>query len=271
MTYTIDDADKLCLFDDEFFRIFIDGHPECTAEILKVVLGMPKIRIIRHKVQKQLSNGRMRGVRLDVYAENEENGDLYNIEIQNTKETGLAQRSRFYSALIDTKCSIKKKEPFTAMPKSFVIFICKDDILKADRAICRFERRTEDGIELGDGSTIIFVNGSYEGTDDLGLLVKDFHEKDSGKIRNSVFANRYVEAEVERRDKMVITHLDKMIMDAEEEGTAKGIAKGIAEGEARKEAELVRNMLSKSDMSCEEIANLTGIPLDNVKKIAESA
>ena len=66
---------------------------------------------------------------------------------------------------------------------------------------------------------------------------------------------------------MVITHLDQMIMDAEEEARAEA----KAETRAECEAEFVRNMLTKSDMSCEEIANLTGIPLENVKKIAESA
>ena len=40
---------------------------------------------------------------------------------------------------------------------------------------------------------------------------------------------------------------------------------------ARKEAELVRNMLANTDMSCEEIANATGVSLEDVKKIAESA
>ena len=117
MALSKNDIRHFCLFDDVFFRAFIDGHPECTAEILKIVLGVPKIRIIRHEVQKQISNDELRGVRLDVYAENEENGELYNIEIQKTNEKGLPQRSRYYSSLIDANCSIKQKEPFASLPK----------------------------------------------------------------------------------------------------------------------------------------------------------
>ena len=268
MTLTKKQIKNFCLFDDVFFRAFIDGHPECTAEILKVVLGMPKIRIIRHEVQKQISNGEMRGVRLDVYAENEENGDLYNIEIQKTDEPALSQRARYYSSLIDANCSIKQNEPFSVLPRSYVIFICRDDILKMNRAICRFERRTEDGIELGDGSSIIYVNGSYKGKDDLGLLMKDFNQRNEKKISNVLFAERFAETKKEVIEKkgsgsMVVTYMDNLIKEKEE------AAREAAREETK--AEFVRNMLSKSNMSCEEIANLTGVPLEDVKKIAESA
>ena len=52
MTLRKYNTDELCLFDDVFFSACFDGHPECTAELLKVILGMPDIRIIEHAVQK---------------------------------------------------------------------------------------------------------------------------------------------------------------------------------------------------------------------------
>ena len=280
------------LFDDDFFRAFIDGHPECTAEILKVILSMPKIRIIRHEVQKVLNNDEQRGVRLDVYAENEETGDLINIEIQKTMDVELPRRARYYSSLIDARCTIKQNEPFSALPNSYVIFICKDDILKKDKAIYRFVRRTEDGFELGDGSSIIFVNGNYEGTDDLGLLIKDFKENDPGRISNRVLANRFSEVEDDieqgRGDKhMVVTRIDKLIMQSREEGLAEGkaegkaeglaegkaegLAEGKAEGKAEEKINSARKLIQNGKLTNEEIAAIVDLSLEQVNKIAEGS
>ena len=50
MKLTNKDIDKLCLFDDVFFRKCFDGHPECTEEVLKVILGLPKIKVIDKQI-----------------------------------------------------------------------------------------------------------------------------------------------------------------------------------------------------------------------------
>ena len=110
MTLKKYNTDELCLFDDVLFRACFAGHPECTTELLKVILGMPNIRIIEHAVQKKIGNNEYHGVRLDVYAVNEDDNSVYNIEIQKTDDTDIVRRSRYYSSIIDSRTTIRRNE-----------------------------------------------------------------------------------------------------------------------------------------------------------------
>ncbi len=46
----------------------------------------------------------------------------------------------------------------------------------------------ENGIEFGDGSHIIYVNGAYSGDDAFGRLMKDFKYKNSEELFYSELA-----------------------------------------------------------------------------------
>ena len=209
------DIDQLCLFDDEMFRECFRGHPECTAELLKVILGMPDLRIIKHKVEK----------------------------------------------------AVRQQNDFSWLPETFVIFICKDDIMGLGKGLYWFRRRNDSGMELDDGSNILFVNGSYEGDDELGRLVRDLQENDSSKITNKVLADRFEEAREDikvRRDKrMVVTHFDKLMEKSKEEGIAEGLAEGKIES--------AHNLLKLGKLTNEEIAEVTGLSLDQIEAMAKGA
>ena len=53
--------------------------------------------------------------------------------------------------------------------------------------------------------------------------------------------------------------------DGFKEGEASGETRGETRGEARKEAQLIKTMYN-NDVSCEEIARITEIELEDVKK-----
>ena len=258
MRLTSYDIDQLCLFDDEMFRECFRGHPECTAELLKIILGMPNLRIINHKVEKALKNGSRRGVRLDVYAEDMDTKAVYNIEIQKRDTGNLPRRARYYSSLLDSKCTIKQLNDFESLPESFVIFICKDDIMGLGKGLYRFTRQS-DGLALGDGSNILFVNGSYEGDDELGRLIKELQESNSSKIGNRVLAGRFEEAREDikiRRDKlMVVTHFDKLMEKSKEEGRV----------------ESAQKLLELGKLTNEEIAQVTGLTIEQIEEMAKGA
>ena len=270
MRLTSYDIDQLCLFDDEMFRECFRGHPECTAELLKIILGMPNLRIINHTVEKALKNGTRRGVRLDVYAEDMDTKAVYNIEIQKRDTGNLPKRARYYSSLLDSKCTIKQLNDFDSLPESFVIFICKDDIMGLGNGLYRFTRQFS-GLELGDGSNILFVNGSYEGDDELGSLMKDLQERNSEKIGNSVLAGRFEEAREDikiRRDKrMVVTHFDKLMEKSKNEGIAEGRVAGITEGKV----ESAQKLLELGKLTNEEIAQVTGLTIEQIEEMAKGA
>ena len=151
--------------------------------------------------------------------------------------------------------------------QSYVIFICRDDIIKSNEAVYHFKRRTDKSVELEDGTNIIFVNGSYEGDDDIGKLMSDFVETDVGKMNNSILAGRVAEAREEEearrgkkgdKDKMIVTHFDKLMMKEREAGLEEG------------SIDTARRMLAKGKYSIDEIAEITDLTVEKVREIADS-
>ena len=152
--------------------------------------------------------------------------------------------------------------------QSYVIFICRDDIIKSNEAVYHFKRRTDKSVELEDGTNIIFVNGSYEGDDDIGKLMSDFVETDVGKMNNSILAGRVAEAREEEearrgkkgdKDKMIVTHFDKLMMKEREAGLEEG------------SIDTARRMLAKGKLSLEEIAEYSDLPVEKIKELAKGA
>ena len=75
---------------------------------------------------------------------------------------------------------LKEKDPFKVLRDSYVIFIYKHDKFGAGLPIYRIERTVlETGKLFNDGSHIIYVNGKYKGSDEIGKLIEDFHAKSS--------------------------------------------------------------------------------------------
>jgi predicted transposase/invertase (TIGR01784 family) len=66
-----------------------------------------------------------RGIRLDVYAEDNEN-QIFDIEMQTTRQKNLSKRSRYYQGMMDLDL-INRGADFRELKKSYVIFICMND------------------------------------------------------------------------------------------------------------------------------------------------
>ena len=61
---------------------------------------------------------------------------------------------------------------------SYVIFIYKGDKFRQGLPIYHIDRYVSETDELfGDGSHIMYVNGNYKGNDEIGQLIRDFHQK----------------------------------------------------------------------------------------------
>ena len=55
--------------------------------------------------------------------------------------------------------------------------------------------------------------------------------------------------------------------EVEDEGIVKGIEKGIVQGKLERLSEIARNLLAQKILSTEEIAEVTGLSLDEVNRI----
>lgn len=98
-----------------------------------------------------------KSIRLDIYCEDE--GAMYNIELQNGINSNIPKRSRYYQALMDIDM-LEKGHDYQELTNSIVIFICTFDPYELDRHIYTFENRCvqEEKLRLNDGTMKIFLN-----------------------------------------------------------------------------------------------------------------
>ena len=85
---------SLSLMDDEFFGPFFSGSRECLELMLRIILGREDLTVVEAEAQRWLQNAAGHSVRLDVWCEDDE-GRMYDIEIQKRKEGAGARRARY--------------------------------------------------------------------------------------------------------------------------------------------------------------------------------
>ncbi len=144
-------------FQDAFMFAATMEDEEICRGVLERVMGIPikEVRVIGEA--SLLVNPDCRGVRLDVYADDEA-GTVYNVEMQTTDKRNLPKRSRFYQGQMDMM-ELKPGADFNNLPKSFIIFICTFDPFGYGfyRYTC-MTRCSETGEELGDGAYKVFLS-----------------------------------------------------------------------------------------------------------------
>ena len=158
--------------DDYLFCKILGERPDIARELVELILGI-KIRKVIVQKQKPIEiTADGRGVRLDVYLEDDRN-TVYDLEMQTVRKNNLPKRSRYYQGMIDLDM-IGRGADFSELKKSYVIFICMDDPFCCGNHIYSFENTCkENAMPLGDGAYKIFLNAS--GTkDDVSEELKDF-------------------------------------------------------------------------------------------------
>lgn len=260
---------KATLFDDLFFAVCLDNQPLCLQQILDPCfsyLSEQSIKIESVKTQEQITSITGKSVRLDALAI-DKNGNRADIEIQRVSGKGLRKRARFYSSLLDGS-ALNAGDDYESLPDTYVIFITEDDFLGLKQPLCKIERKIcFNNFSFEDGSHILFLNGSYKGNDAMGRLIHDLKCPDPCKMYNEVLAERV--RQFKGTDEGVKTMAgieEKIAMRAMAEGEARGEARGRSEGKA----EIAAKLIQLGQMSLDMIAEISGIPLEELKKMKES-
>ena len=181
--------DGYTLFDDELMSSVFDDNIEATEYLLKTILGRDDIRVISAKGEYSMKSPVIggKGVRLDVKAE-EESGKPFDVEVQNDSEGSHVRRARYNSSMLDSRL-LDENEPYKDMKDSYVIFIYRRDKFRKGLPVYHIDRYVEEtGKAFGDGSHIIYVNGRYNGDDELGRMLHDFKCTKSSELYNSTLA-----------------------------------------------------------------------------------
>ena len=215
----------LRLMDDIFFRCCLKDNIPVAECMLRIILAKHDLKIITMQVEYVIPSLQGRSVRLDVHAI-DNSGKEYDIEMQRADKGASQKRARFNSSLLDLN-SLKKGEDFTKLPETYVIFITENDVLGKGSPRYHINRFVEEGMTpFNDGAHIIFVNGSYEGQDDIGKLMHDFRSRNADDILLEPLketVNRYKNnpEEVSVMDKELQAWLNEERAAGEAQGTEK--------------------------------------------------
>ena len=252
---------QLRLIDDDFFSKCFDNDTACVQLILQIVLDKPDLNVVDVRTQVFVENLLNRSVRLDVLATDSE-GRKFNIEIQRSDKGAGRKRARYNSSMMDVNL-LEKGNDFEALPETYVIFITENDVIGLGEAIYEIERCfVKSGKRFGDGSHILYVNGSYRDDSPVGKLMHDFSCTDPSDMCYNVLADR---ARFFKESKEGIAVMCKVLDDMRRQS----YQEGMAEGKNKNRKETALNLLKLGTISLDDISFATGLSLDEVKKLNE--
>ena len=252
---------QLRLIDDDFFSKCFDNDTACVQLVLQIVLDKPDLNVVDVRTQVFVENLLNRSVRLDVLATDSE-GRKFNIEIQRSDKGAGRKRARYNSSMMDVNL-LEKGNDFEALPETYVIFITENDVIGLGEAIYEIERCfVKSSKRFGDGSHILYVNGSYRDDSPVGKLMHDFSCTDPSDMCYNVLADR---ARFFKESKEGIAVMCKVLDDMRRQS----YQEGMAEGKNKNRKETALNLLKLGTISLDDISFATGLSLDEVKKLNE--
>lgn len=251
---------RLRLFDDDFFTKCFEGNPECTELLLHIILEKPDLRVMEVKVQYTIKNLQGRSIRLDIFAV-DNTGKRYNIEIQRDDRGAGVKRARFNSSLIDANILLAGNDP-DDLPENYVIFITEHDVLSGNKPIYHIDRTIQEtGNLFGDGSHILYVNGSWRDESPVGRLMHDFSCTDPDNMNYKLLADR---VRYFKEDEEGVQTMCKIIEDYAQEA-AKEAAKKAQEQNLLSN---LRTLMETMNLTAEQAMGALRVPAedwDNVK------
>lgn len=152
-----------------FAAVMMEG--DNCKNLLEMLLGI-SIREVRVSYEKSLIyNPEYKGVRLDVYAA-DENNTWYDIEMQIAKQH-LGRRARYYHSQMDMDL-LEAGHEYQKLPETYVIFICDFAPFGLEKYCYTFESRClqEFSLGMGDFSRSIFLSTAGKDAQNIPRSIK---------------------------------------------------------------------------------------------------
>ena len=269
-----------------FYKVMQDR--ELCRRLLEIILDVEIERIEYLEGEKTIEVKKdAKGIRLDIYVKDEA-ATVYNVEMQAAHAADLPQRSRYYQNLIDVNL-LSRGANYRRLNKSFVIFICMEDIFHKGRHLYTFENRCREdmGLALDDGAVKIFLNPYSEMNDvtpELGNFLKYLAE---GKAKDAYTRKLVKAVKTAKMDpRLMVEYMSYYADQADhrvelEESFAEGMEKGRKEGiekgreKGREEGlicgivQTVKGMQGTVEMAAEQLSVQRGMSEDEALATAQ--
>ena len=241
----------LTIKDNFLFGAVMQVEENCRG-FLELVLGFPIAHVVVSKEKSMVYHPEYKGVRLDIYAE-DENHTHYNVEMQMRKKRALGKRSRYYHSQMVME-ALESGEDYETIPDSFVIFVCDFDPFDKELYCYTFGSECEEDreVELDDGCHTIFLStrGNNDGdvspelvrflrfvTADLEESERDFED---GLVRRFQETIREIKADREMGGRYMI--FEEMLREEKQEGRLEGWLEGKLEAKKESILELLEEL-----------------------------
>lgn len=183
---------NLTIRDNFMFAAVMMKDDNCK-KFLEMVLGISINKIVVNSEKSISHNPDYKGVRLDVYA-NDENNTRYDIEMQVAKQE-LGKRIRYYHSQMDMEL-LERGHKYKELPTAYVIFICDFDPFQMGKYCYTFENCCieETKLKLRDESISIVLSTKGENAECIPENLKNFLSfvKEDNAQNNSETDDEYV-------------------------------------------------------------------------------
>ena len=267
-----------CLMDDLYMSVFFKDDTASAQCVLRIILEKPDLCVESVRVQEELFSSTGRRAVLDMVA-TDGAGTVYDIEVQRADSGADPLRARYYSSLLDANM-LPAGADYGELREKYVIFITESDVFGRGLPSYRFSRTLDgDGMRLGDGDHIIYVNGvCRDAGTALGRLMQDFSCRSVDGMHYEELKARASELKESDKggDNMsdVIRELiergrEQGRKEGREEGRDEGIEQGVEKGMRSAQVRNVRTMLGKG-LGIEEISEYLSLSVEDVEAYAKS-
>ena len=157
--------DQLTLQNDFLFKRVMQNKRICK-KLIETILDIQIASISFPEIEKTLDIAtESKGIRLDIIVEDDQH-TRYNLEMQalntinqETQESLLPKRTRYYQAMLDTDM-LQKGQDYDSLYRTYIIFICGFDLFEKGLYTYTFTKRCHEdlSLELPDETTIVFLN-----------------------------------------------------------------------------------------------------------------
>jgi hypothetical protein len=239
--------------DDDFMRRLFKDNKPLTQLVLRILLQKPDLIVTECYPQEDMK--RLAGARsicLDAYATDSEN-KKYDIEVQRAEKGARPHRARYHSSVMDIE-NLNAGQEFEALPDTYTIFITEHDFYGEGKALYPIERMNlATGKPFDDGEHILYVNAEYRDGSEIGKLMHDLNCSDPDSMNFALFAER---ARYLKENPKGVNEMCKIIEDMR------------IETAHRNSMDIAWRMLQRGKATLEEIAEDTGLTLQEVKELA---
>ena len=234
--------------DDDFMRCLFKDNIPLAEFVLRIITDKPDLIITECETQKDLK--RLAGARsicLDAYG-TDSTGKKYDLEVQRQDKGADPHRARYHSSVMDIE-NLHSGQEFKELPDTYTIFIIEKDFYGQGKAVYPIERiNLATGKSFEDGEHILYVNGEYRGDSAIGKLMHDFNCTKADDMNFELMANR---TRYLKENPKGVSEMCKIMEDMRIESLK----------------EVALRMLAAEKYALEEIASISGLSLDEVKKL----